>query len=125
MEPARLSTVNLFVRNVPRAVDFYSQVFGLAVEDRMPADEGARLPAGGTTLMLQSAAALGEPLERVGGVELGFEVDDLDAARERLAAWGVNPGPIETLSFGRSFNAVDPDGHRLAVYTLAVGGKDD
>jgi catechol 2,3-dioxygenase-like lactoylglutathione lyase family enzyme len=119
--PATLANVNLFVRSVPRSVDFYERVFGLAVSDRMPADEGARLPAGAVTLMLQSAAALGESLAAVGGVELGFEVDDVDAARARLLAWGLPAGEVERLSYGRSFNAHDPDGHRLVVYHLAFG----
>jgi predicted enzyme related to lactoylglutathione lyase len=57
-----------------------------------------------------------------GATELGIRVDtpaDVDttyaAWRERGATIALEPTDLE---FGRSFVAVDPDGHRLRVYTL-------
>lgn len=54
--------------------------------------------------------------------ELAFMVDD-DAAVDRLyATWRAAGMPIEqqptVAVFGRTFVALDPDGHRLRVCTL-------
>lgn len=61
-----------------------------------------------------------------GAGELGFRVVDkaaVDAAHVAWQAKGVKmlAPPIEQ-EFGRSFVALDPDGHRLRVYALAAGG---
>ncbi|MFG1333953.1 VOC family protein [Xanthobacter autotrophicus] len=83
-------------------------------------------------LMLRSGLALGlwkasgvEPVPTAsgGGSELGFKVAraaDVDAT---YAAWLTRGArialPPTDLDFGRSFVALDPDGHRLRVYALA------
>lgn len=60
------------------------------------------------------------PHLRAGGNEIGFAVADaaaVDAAYEQWASKGVPIAlPPTDLGFGRSFVALDPDGHRLRVY---------
>ncbi len=60
------------------------------------------------------------PHLRAGGNEIGFRVADaaaVDAAYERWANKGVPIAlPPTDLDIGRSFVALDPDGHRLRVY---------
>lgn len=64
-----------------------------------------------------------KPQAAGGGAELGFKVPD-DAAVDATHADWVGRGvpmlmPPTVLDFGRSFVALDPDGHRLRVYALA------
>ncbi len=59
----------------------------------------------------------------VGGVELGFPVADYAAvdtmhADWRGRGWPIVQAPVE-LDFGRTFVALDPDGHRLRVFSPA------
>jgi len=59
----------------------------------------------------------------VGGVELGFPVADYAAvdamhADWRDRGWPIAQAPVE-LDFGRTFVALDPDGHRLRVFSPA------
>lgn len=60
-----------------------------------------------------------------GGGELGFPVDDaaaLDAVHDAWKARGVTILQAPTaMDFGRTFVAVDPDGHRLRVFALDAG----
>lgn len=57
-----------------------------------------------------------------GGAELAFSVDDVDAVRADWTARGlpIAQPPVE-MDFGRTFVALDPDGHRLRV--LKPGGS--
>lgn len=59
-----------------------------------------------------------------GGVEIGWPVES-DADVDRLAGdWTARGITIvqqpENMAFGRTFTALDPDGHRLRVYKPAL-----
>jgi predicted enzyme related to lactoylglutathione lyase len=115
----RLSNVNLLVADVPRARDFYSRSFGLALDERRSAPPSMLLLASaGCTLSLKDRATEPEKVAGPGSVELGFETDQLDEVYARVRAFGVFTGEIVEQGFGRTFDAHDPDGHHLTVYTL-------
>ena len=59
-----------------------------------------------------------------GGFEMGLPVES-DADVDRVASdWAARGVPIvqppEDIGFGRTFTALDPDGHRLRVYKPAL-----
>jgi catechol 2,3-dioxygenase-like lactoylglutathione lyase family enzyme len=58
-----------------------------------------------------------------GGSEIGFKVEDAAAVDATYEAWKAKGAtialPPTDLEFGRSFVALDPDGHRLRVYALS------
>ena len=59
-----------------------------------------------------------------GGFEIGWPVES-DADVDRLSVeWSARGVTIaqqpEDMDFGRTFTALDPDGHRLRVYTPAL-----
>lgn len=123
---AWLRNVNLLVADVDRARRFYAGVFGLPVDERRSAAPAMLIldTGGGATLSLKDRAT--EEAGKVAGpgdVELGFETDDLDAVHRALSAWGVPLTPIAEQGFGRTFDARDPDGHHLVVYTLAFENR--
>jgi predicted enzyme related to lactoylglutathione lyase len=56
-----------------------------------------------------------------GGTEIAFIVGDVDAAHVDWSARGlVIAQPPTDLDFGRTFVALDPDGHRLRVFAPAA-----
>lgn len=116
-----LSNVNLLVRDVGRARRFYAGAFGLVTDERRSAPPTMLIVgAGGCTLSLKDLATE-DPAKRAGpgDIELGFETDDLDAVWAAVLAWGGEADPIVQLGFGRTFDARDPDGHHLSVYSLS------
>lgn len=113
----------LYVADPETSGRFYAGLLGLEAVEVSPTF---------VLLMLRSGLALGlwkasgvEPVPTAsgGGSELGFKVaraPDVDAT---YAAWLTRGArialPPTDLDFGRSFVALDPDGHRLRVYALA------
>ncbi|MBN8639399.1 MAG: VOC family protein [Anaerolineae bacterium] len=114
---SRLGNINVYVRDVERAAQFYVKVFGLTQNaERSALPSFALLDAGGVTLTLQDAHAPGAVFGADEGIELGFAVDDIAATRARLQAWNVRVSEIEQMGWGGGFDAVDLDGHRLTIY---------
>lgn len=114
-----LGNVNLFVRDIERARRFYVEALGL-IEDheRSAPPSFVLLNAGGCTLTLQDAATPGSDFGPAASVELGFAVDDVAAARERLQAWGGAVSELQHMGWGDGFDASDPDGHRLTLFRM-------
>ncbi|EHK63706.1 VOC family protein [Achromobacter arsenitoxydans] len=58
---------------------------------------------------------------RGGATELAFTVADADAVNQRHVDWSLRGLPIlqapTDMDFGRTFVALDPDGHRLRVFS--------
>ncbi len=84
-----LANVNLFVRDPERSRRFYVEALGLRDDARSAPPDFVLLDAGGgCTLTLQAAGPMGEPLDRLGGVELGFELADAAALEPARAPRG-------------------------------------
>jgi len=112
-----LSLVILYVDNPEASAAFYTDLFGRAPAEQSPTFAMFPMP-GGAGLGLWSrhtvkpaAAAAG------GGTEIAFMATDVDGMHANWAARGlpIIQAPIE-LDFGRTFVALDPDGHRLRVF---------
>jgi predicted enzyme related to lactoylglutathione lyase len=63
------------------------------------------------------------PAAAGGGAEIGIHLDTADAVDATFADWkargiAIAQEPAD-LDFGRSFTALDPDGHRLRVFAPA------
>jgi predicted enzyme related to lactoylglutathione lyase len=119
MAATKLASVNLFTRDIERAKRFYTEGVGLEeVPDLSAPPSFVLLRAGACTLTLQDASAPGYS-DRVGeSIELGFGVGDVEAAAERLRAFGAEVGPLQQMGWGTAVEARDPDGHRLNVFRL-------
>ena len=116
---AKLGNINLFVRDIARARQFYVEALGLEENvERSAPPSFILLQAGGCSLMLQDTSAPGADFSPATSIELGFAVDDLDAARQRLAANGGTASQIQHMGWGSGFDASDPDGRRLTIYRM-------
>lgn len=116
-EPSSLFSVELRTGRWAEMVAWYRHALGLRVVIRV-LDEGyALLVAGGTRLAILSRAA---PPAASARWSLAFEVDDLDAARRRLAAAGTEvPAPHDHAEGFREVVLADPDGNRIRLFHWA------
>ena len=122
-----ISELALWVGDLDRAVTFYVENLGFAVETRDPG-RNAFLRSGDFLLVLFVAADPGTPLAREylarvgaprGGVyHAAFRVDPaaLDAAGSTLRAGGLAvSGPVEFPGGRRSYFFEDPDEHYIEL----------
>ena len=104
----------MIVADLDRSVRFYRDVLGFS--------EGYHvdLPAARITIMNSPGGASVELIEssafETGLYSVGTDVDDLNAALERLKAAGCEiVGEIRTTTVGRQVFILDPDGVRLCL----------
>jgi len=111
------------VDDVDRSLAFYTGVLGLALDHR--SGPYAQLATGTTRLALYERRAMGETLGAelrppdadAPGFEIGFKVDDVDAAYARLVdagATGAVP-PTDRAWGQRTAYLRDPDGHLVEL----------
>lgn len=119
------STLLQYVRDVAASATFYSSILGKPPVEQSP---------GFALFLLGDGAALGlwqrddvQPpvTAEAGAAELAMVVANPDEVQQLHDAWrglGVQiaQAPV-TLEFGHTFVGVDPDGHRLRVYSRAEG----
>ena len=119
--PSRPSLFSVELRTArwTELVEWYRNVLGLRVLLRVVDDGYALLEAGDTRLAILGRPTPGEPSGRW---SLGFEVEDLDAVHDRLAAAGASATQPQTHHEGfREFRTVDPDGTRLRLFSWPAG----
>lgn len=115
--------VLLYVDRPDLSAAFYADLLGREPLEASPTFALFKLDSG-MRLGLWSRHTV-EPAAQAafGGVELGFPVADyatVDAVHAdwRGRGWPIAQAPLE-LDFGRTFVALDPDGHRLRVFSPA------
>jgi predicted enzyme related to lactoylglutathione lyase len=101
------------VRDVPRAQAFYRDVLGLSPGE-LYNDHWAEFEVGNVTFGVGN----GEGLGFVPGQSTGasFEVDDVEAMRDRLKAAGVDVGDVHEFPNCSVCFASDPEGNRFALH---------
>jgi lactoylglutathione lyase len=115
--------VVLVVSDIDRSLRFYVDLLGLPFGHR--SGGFAQLATGATRVALYDRAEMGVMLGRVvarpsrdaPGFELGFKVDDVDAAYDELVAGGAEPVTRPTTRpWGqRTAYVADPDGHLVEL----------
>ena len=120
--------LELFVRDLERAVAFYRDVLGFSVGNAQPDYVDVRL--GSVTFglgpqdRLRAAHHFGQAAlqqQKGTGVEIVIEVDDVEAAHARVVAAG-HPlsGNLGRRSWGLTdFRVIDPDGYYLRMTSRA------
>lgn len=110
----------LYVDQPLASAAFYQKLFGLAPVEQSPTFAMFVLPTG-LVLGLWSRHTV-EPAaaSRGGGCELAIRApttDDVDAIHATWSALGISilQAPAE-MDFGRTFTAIDADGHRIRVF---------
>jgi predicted enzyme related to lactoylglutathione lyase len=116
---AHLGFVLLFVKNPIESGRFYTKFLGIEPIEQSPTFVSFML-ANGVLLGLWSRFT-SEPSVHVsaGASEICFSVDNVDQIYEEWGAHGITIIQKPTdMDFGRTFVAIDPDGHRIRIYKL-------
>jgi catechol 2,3-dioxygenase-like lactoylglutathione lyase family enzyme len=121
MTPQNILAV-LYVDDVARSAAFYRRLLGRDPVEESPGFAMFPLAAGAMLGLWRRAGVEPRPAAAPGGSELDFALADAGAVDATHAAWAADgvriaQAPCE-MDFGRTFVALDPDGHRLRV--LAV-----
>jgi predicted enzyme related to lactoylglutathione lyase len=107
------------VRDVPRAIEFYRDVLGLQPGDLF-SEHWAEFNVGNCTFGIGNGEGLGfTPGSSTGAA---FEVDDINAMRERLQKHGVDISDVYEFPPCFSAFASDPEGNRFAIHQRKASG---
>lgn len=116
----RLELVQVPVSDVERAITFYTERVGFALDGDYDVGGGVRFvqltPPGSPT-----SIAIGTGLTEMapGSVEgLQLVVADIEAARADLTGRGLDVGEVQDYPWGRFVHFTDPDGNGWAVQQL-------
>jgi predicted enzyme related to lactoylglutathione lyase len=120
----KLGITIIYVRDIKKVSKFYTEVLGLPVVKEQSSDTFVALATTGGTLIALEDVSRAKPYEKPApaGIELGLEVEDVDATWRDWQAKGVKTlSEPEDFPFGRAFDAQDPEGHLLSIYKLRAG----
>jgi catechol 2,3-dioxygenase-like lactoylglutathione lyase family enzyme len=116
--------VLLFVDSPPASAAFYADLLGRPPVESSPTFAMFALDSGVMLGLWSRHTAEPTPTAAGGGGELAFSVKDPDAVRSLHADWSRRKLPmiqgLTDMDFGYTFVALDPDGHRLRVFTPAA-----
>jgi predicted enzyme related to lactoylglutathione lyase len=119
---AQPNFIILYVDYPEASADFYRRLWDCAPVETSPTFALFVLPSG-LKLGLWARHTVEPEANSVGGAELVFPVANDAAVDAACADWQTHGLPIlqppTTMDFGRTFVALDPDGHRLRVYAVA------
>jgi len=113
----------LYVESPAASAAFYADLLGRPPVEASPTFAMFGL-ASGVMLGLWARHAVEPAASGTGGGEIAFAVGDVDTVHALHADW-VERGltiiqPPTDMDFGRTFAALDPDGHRLRVFVPAA-----
>ena len=116
--------VILYVQNATASADFYARLLDRSPVEASPGFAMFVTPSG-VKLGLWTRDTVEPKVATVnGGCELAFPVADNPAVDQTHADWrdrGLKVAqPPTDMEFGRTFVALDPDGHRLRVFAPAA-----
>jgi predicted enzyme related to lactoylglutathione lyase len=109
----------LYVNDATKSAAFYAELLGRQPQDAAPTFAMFALESG-VMLGLWTKDGVEPSATKPGGSELCFSVADGATVDARHADWRsrglvIIQSPTE-MDFGRTFVALDPDGHRLRVF---------
>ena len=119
-----LGHVVFYVRELDRAVRFYTEVVGLTEQGRVFNDRAALLSGGRThheLLLIEVGAAPGPAQgRRIGqyhvGCKIGTTLDELKAAYDRILTEGYPIDGVSDHTVSQSIYLRDPDGNEVELF---------
>jgi catechol 2,3-dioxygenase-like lactoylglutathione lyase family enzyme len=116
-----LAFVLLFVADPATSVGFYSRVFAVEPVEQSPTFAMFALPSGLNLGLWKRATAEPAISAQPGASELSLVEPEIDRFHADWSAHGIPIlQPPTDMDFGRTFVALDPDGHRLRVFWPAA-----
>ena len=113
----------LYVEDAEASARFYGDLLGRKPLDARPGFVMFLL-ANGMRLGLWGKDTVVPAPNAPGGFEIGWPVGGDEDVDQLAGVWAARGITIlqqpETMGFGRTFTALDPDGHRLRIYQPAL-----
>ena len=114
-----INFIILYVADPAQSEAFYAKILGRSAVESSPTFVMFAMSSG-LTLGLWGRSGVKPAANAPGGGEIAFAVADNAALDARCAEWREKDIPIvqppTDMDFGRTFVALDPDGHRLRVF---------
>jgi catechol 2,3-dioxygenase-like lactoylglutathione lyase family enzyme len=114
-----INFILLYVESPKRSEAFYADLLGRPAVDSSPTFVMFAM-ASGLMFGLWGRSGVAPAANAPGGGEIAFAVENNAAVDARHAEWGQKgmtiAQPPTDMDFGRTFVALDPDGHRLRVF---------
>jgi len=112
----KFALTTLYVKDMEKSLSFYHDLLGMPVIRRLSMGPGREMAFLGTAGDVNLELITSDANVTYAGFSIGFEVDDLEAAKERLEVNGyalkreIKPAPTVTLAF---FNG--PNGEEVEL----------
>jgi len=110
----------LYVASPAASAVFYARLLGAEAIDASPTFAMFALENGTMLGLWARATVLPEASAAIGGSELGFALESVEAVERCHAEWRAKDIVIAQaparMDFGYTFVGLDPDGHRLRVF---------
>lgn len=114
-----LGFILLFVKDPAISATFYAQIFNLKPVEQSSTFALFALNNGVMLGLWSHKTAEPEVTALPGAMEIAFADEDVDALYDRCKHLRINVIQTPTeMDFGRTFVALDPDGHRIRIYKL-------
>jgi len=107
----------LYCRRWAAAVAFYRDVLGLAVQ--LETDWFVEFKVAGKAFLSIADESRASVKSAGGGITLSFQVADVAAWHQRLERRGIEIGHIQHHWGARAFFFLDPEGHRIEIWSPA------
>jgi predicted enzyme related to lactoylglutathione lyase len=112
-----LGFVLLFVADPGTSADFYGRIFDATPVEQSPTFAMFALPSGLNLGLWKRATAEPAITAQPGASEISLVEPDVDRFHADWSAHGIPIlQPPTDMDFGRTFVALDPDGHRVRVF---------
>jgi predicted enzyme related to lactoylglutathione lyase len=119
-----INFILLYVESPKTSEAFYADILGRPAADSSPTFVMFAMTSG-VMLGLWKRDGVAPAASAPGGAEIAFAVPNAEAVDAQCADWRGRGLPIvqspTDMDFGRTFVALDPDGHRLRVFAPAGG----
>ncbi len=109
--------ISLQVRDLPTSRAFYTELLGLAVDERFDSPDAVVFDTNSIPFMIGSAKVnLDEAPQAGWGMTLWIDCDNVNELHTKLQATGTTIiTPPTDSPFGRNFVFLDPDGYRITA----------
>jgi len=124
MPVPNMDMILMFVASPSESARFYEKLFGLKPLEESPTFALFALPNGIQIGLWSHKTAEPKVSAKAGACEIAFSDDHVDevfkAWQKKGIAFVQHPTDMD---FGRTFVALDPDGHRIRVYKVWEEGR--
>jgi len=116
LDVERVDYIRVPVKDIDRATHFYGEVLGLPKNPNSPADDWVEYEAGNVTLAVMTPESHDYEFTPLPPATIALRVPDVEEARAKLEAAGVEVNPLWDTGVCRGAGFSDPDGNWILLH---------